>query len=262
MARAARSRSRRRAGHVVVVTDPRGDVRALQALQARAEDLVRRLRAAAQSGSGVFSGADPTGSVEVQVTSAGAPTAVRVAADWRDRLSLDGLGAAVVQACTAAVAARVAAWGAGLTQQHGDIDAGEPATDVSGFEPGDPTSRQSQVVLEELLSLIFEVDDQIPALRADAQAVATASVQTRNAAHTIVVTTVGGALTRVDIDRGWLRSAHHDRVAGAMAETLAAAYQADTDRRRQAGSGGPAVERLRDLTQSPERLLREVGLIR
>jgi DNA-binding protein YbaB len=252
---------------VVCVTEPLGDiVQTLRQLQHDLDAMTRRLEAAAHTGGGMVTGTDATGTVEVDMTTAGIPAGVRLRPDWRDRLGAEGLGAAVVQASTSAVTARLArlaTWGAGISEQTDTADTPAPAgLAPAGFTPGDPASRQSQLAIEDLLDLLYDLDDQIPALQAAAETAATTPVQTHNPHHTVTVTTIGGTPTRVDIDTHWAASAHHDHIAGAITDTLIAAHQASNGLREQALGTSPAIERLRHLTASPERLLREIGLIR
>jgi len=239
----------------------------LRELQHEIEALAHRLDAAASAGGDTFTGTDVTGAVEVVVTGSGAAAEALLRPDWRDRLRADGLGPAVVAASSAAATARLSAWGAGMAEQAGAAGSAEAVSGPVGagpvvFEPGDPGSRQSQLAVEDLLDLIYDLDGRLPAVLAASEVAATTPVIAENHAATTRVTMIGGSVTRVDFDAVWLRSAQHQRIAAAITETLIAAHQTADARRGQALEDSPGFARLRQLTESPEKLLREVGLIR
>jgi hypothetical protein len=138
----------------------------------------------------------------------------------------------------------------------------DPPGGVAGWEPGDPASRQSQLAMEDLQALVEKVDRLLPAATAAARAAATSPVTGHDRARTVRVTQAGGLPAGVELDARWLATAPHDRIGAAVAEALADADRRGRALRDGASGGDPAFDRLRRLTESPENLLREVGLIR
>lgn len=238
-------------------------VQGLRELQREAESLAHLLSAAAGAGGNVFTGADSSGAVEITISADGVPVDVRLRQDWRDALGATGLGAAIVAASTAAVTARLTAWGAAMAEQR---DTDRPSKDDPGWlaqaEPGDPSSRQSELALQSLLDLLNEVDDRMPAAAEAAQVATTQPVTSANLARTVEVTMTAGTVTVVYFNDRWLRTAGHDRIADALAETLKAAHHATARQQDRIFDSVPAFARLQQLTASPETLLRELGLLR
>ncbi|MEU4217346.1 hypothetical protein [Actinoplanes sp. NPDC026623] len=233
----------------------------LRELEHRAADLARRFAAAAASGSGTFTGTDSDEAVEVAIGDDGQAVQVRLSREWRSLIGDTGLGVAVVTAFANAATARLTAWATGMAEQTGTQSAEEDLTPPRA-EPGNPVSRQSEFALRDLLDLLHEVDEQMPAAIEGAEAAATGTLSAANPRRTVRVTATAGAVTSVEFDGEWLRSAQHDRIAEAITEALAAVQRLAAEERARAFDGVPAFGRLRRLTESPETLWREIGLIR
>jgi DNA-binding protein YbaB len=108
-----------------------------------------------------------------------------------------------------------------------------------------------------MFDLIETVTDRL----ADQATITPQSVISASPNHTVRVTSIGGTITSVEFDEHWLRTAGHDRIGDAIRDAAAAAAR-DTDHdREQRGHGDPSFDRLRQLTSSPQTLLREIGLI-
>ena len=238
-------------------------IRALQRLQRNAKELADRFSAAANAGGPDFTGSDRSGMVSVTIQRDGMPVDVRLQPEWRNKLSSAALSAAIVEAFTNAITARLSAWGEAMARPSpaGEAEAGEPDWS-SQVQLGDPTSRQSGAAIRDLLDLLNEVDSRMSDYAASVEASATRSITGENSSRTVRVTMTAGALAAVAIDAEWLRAARHDRIADAVAEALAAAHRAAQDGRERILDELPAFRRLQHLTESPQTLLREIGLLR
>jgi DNA-binding protein YbaB len=241
------------------------DLAGLQELQRQAEELAGQLSAAAAAAGSEFVGADSTGVIEVTIDSGGAPVRVRLERDWSRIVGANGLGPAVVGAVQAAGTELLTAWAAGVAQAQ----AVPPVTsDGSGrgrvehAEPGDPSSRQSAYAIRDVLDLVDAALDRMGQLQEAAEDAANRHVTSTNPTHTVRVTTVGGVVEGVEFDETWLRSAHQERIAGAIQEALAASGRAVAEENQRLHDSVPGLDRIRQLTSSPETLLREIGLIR
>lgn len=238
----------------------------LRDLQRQAEELAVQLSAAAGAGGAEFIGSDSAGAVEVTIDSSGAPVRVRLAGDWSRIVGMAGLGPAVVEAMQAAVYERLTAWATGAA----DVDIVPPATtgsvttdQVERAEIGDPSSQQSAYAIRDLIDLVDGVLDRMDALQEAAESAARRSVTSTNLARTVRVVAVGGTMESVEFDEDWLRSTHqHEHVADAIREALQASWRAAAEEKQRLYEAVPGMERLRQLVDSPETLLREIGFLR
>jgi hypothetical protein len=91
----------------------------LQRMREVVNGLRQRLARARVGGPPQVEATDRTGAVGVVLDSDGLPEVIRVADDWQGRLDAGDLGPAVIEACQAAGAKRMAAWSQAL---HTDDD--------------------------------------------------------------------------------------------------------------------------------------------
>lgn len=254
------------------------DLSGLHALHRQADELARTLAAGSAATRAEFTGGDGAGVVEVTIDASGAPARVRLARDWRQSVGVSGLGPAVLAALSAATTQRLTVWAAGVAggvdepPPDGPRPAGPASTrtgegDAPGgaggrVELGDPTSRQSIHALRDLMDLVTDVTDRLGELAGAATTAAEGEVTATDAGRTVRVTATGGTVTAVEFDDHWLRTADHQRVADAIGAALAASTEAAARARQELLDSVPGMERIRQLTASPETLFREIGLIR
>ncbi|MBM2620766.1 hypothetical protein JIG36_35230 [Actinoplanes sp. LDG1-06] len=231
------------------------DVTRLKQLQGEAEALAGQLSAAAEASKGQFTGRDNDGAVEVTVGDDGSATRVDLDPQWRRTVG-DGLGLAVVAALQDSAAQRMAAWGSAPAAPAEATPAPDP---TRGTEIGDPSSRQSMLALRDLFDLIGEVTAGLHDLSHQPGA---QPVSSTNNSRTVRVTAAGGTVSSVDFDDEWLRAASHERIAQAVLEALEASARDAAAERQRAVDAVPGLGRVQRLTESPETLLREIGLIR
>jgi hypothetical protein len=81
-----------------------------------------------------YVGDDPSGLVRVELDGTARVTTVRLSAGWRARVGIAGLGAAVLQAFTAAAAARLTAWAEGVRPI--EVAGAEPVPDAPSPDAG------------------------------------------------------------------------------------------------------------------------------
>ena len=254
--------------------------RGLAELQTAAADLSRRLTAAARAGGDAFAGVDRSGTVEATVDADGRPVRARLDPDWRSAMSAAELGGAVVAATTGALTERLTAWAEGMRRQSpapalrpdaptdplagppAGPPADPPADPLAGAEPGDPTSRQSQLAVRDMLDLLREADEQLPAAIERAESAADRPLSAFDSGRTVRVTATHGTLTTVDFDDEWLRGASPGRIGEAVTDAFAALARRAAQERADDAGRAPAIARLQRLTASPETLWRELGLIR
>ncbi|WP_018828960.1 YbaB/EbfC family nucleoid-associated protein [Salinispora pacifica] len=116
--------------------------------------------------------------------------------------------------------------------------------------------------IRDLFNLLDDALDTMKRMEQEAEAAAQRFITSHNQAKTVRVTMGTGAVQSVEFDREWLRAATHERIAAALEEALAQACRAANEEQQRKRKATPEIERLRQLTASPELLLREVGLIR
>ncbi|WP_158624302.1 YbaB/EbfC family nucleoid-associated protein [Micromonospora sp. HM5-17] len=244
--------------------DDHVDLAGLRDLQRQAEELAAQLSAAAAAAEAEFVGGDSAGAVEVTIDGSGAPVRVRLDRDWLRITGMSGLGPAVIDAVQAATNERLTAWATEASTFEGGPDTQQPTTidRLERAEVGDPSSRQSMYAMRDLLDLVDGALEHLDRMAEAAESAATRSTTATNPTRTVRVTSVGGTVTEIDFDDEWLRSAHHERIADAIRDALAASWRAVEEERQRVFETVPGMERMRRLTASPEALLREVGLIR
>jgi hypothetical protein len=160
--------------------------------------------------------------------------------------------------------ARLTAWAESLNSRPANSTT-TPSTVTyidSGSDVGDPSSRQSTLALSNLLTVIGEATARLSEVTRAVEAAATRSSAAANATRTVGVTARGDTITGVDFDDQWLREAHPDRIGAAVHEALTACLREAAAAKERAIDGGPELDRVRRLANSPEQLLREVGLLR
>ncbi|WP_305784463.1 hypothetical protein [Symbioplanes lichenis] len=258
------------------------------ALHRSAVGLGQRLAAAATAAAAPTTGSDDTGCVTAEVRADDQPVTIRLAGDWREAVGARALGRAVVTALTNASAARLTAWAGAMTAHStpaADSAAPAPAigaalgaratpgagTILGGADPGgdgsaggalgDPGSRQSGYAQRDLIELILQVGEQFPAAAAAAEAAAR-QVTATSATGTVRATATGGIVTAVDCDEEWAARVPEARLAAALTEAVNAVRRRAAEERDRARPATPALDRLRRLTDTPEELWRETGLLR
>lgn len=194
----------------------------------------------------------------------GAPTSVRVDPDWRRVVGAAGLGPAVLAALAAADHARLAAWAEGVNRSPEDgADHLIAAGPTFGRDQlGDPASRQSQAALREVFDLIGQVTGRLSEFGQDVVAASQRPVETSNMSRTVRVAVTDGVVKSVEFDREWLMSSRPERIGDAIHDALSVAARAAVATKAQMADALPEISRLRNLTASPEALLRQVGFLR
>lgn len=228
-------------------------------VQRSAEELTHRFERALSGGT--VTGVDDTRCVTVTVDTAGRMTRLDLQQGWRAEIG-SRLGTAIIAALDDAAQQRLAAWAAATAAGNAPSDTAPRAPDpLTAAEAGDPASHQSRHAIRELLDLIRRVDDQLPALLDRARAAAR-PVDATNANRTVRVRVRNNEVASIDLDQNWVRDTTDARLTADLAATVTAAQRIAADQREQVWNDSPDLARLRRLTESPEVLLREVGLIR
>lgn len=167
---------------------------------------------------GPFTGQDHSGSVTVTATDTGQLKDVRVSVSWRSDLEPVALGAAVVEAYTAAGMSRLEGWGNALAE-----DLGSPPPSIRPLPQLSSTisarlaevvrtstsPEETQAILDAIAAFLREVNESIDAASEDVAALQRTEVSGRSeSGHVEVVLTGAGDLREVRYDEGWLERAH------------------------------------------------------
>lgn len=199
-------------------------------------------------------GADATGAVRVELGPDGLPTTFRVDGRWHRMLAPEEFGAAIVQACQAAIAERLAQWSESLRsngwqQQAARLRGGpdaQPATPMARVPAAfrrplpDVTPRSLGQITEDVLAAFDDTARLSPP--------ATPGGTGAAAGGKLVITLSPTGLTSCTADGRWVAEQTAARLMNALSEALAAA-KADLDHHTR-----PAPERPSD---GMDRLLAE-----
>ncbi|HEY8721636.1 hypothetical protein [Pengzhenrongella sp.] len=190
----------------------------------------QRFTAAAVKGPGNFSAHDATGMVAATVTGEGRLKDVRVATAWRTKVEPTAVGAAVVEAYSAARLNRLEQFGTGFAE---GLDEAPPSTrPMPSFSEsfgakldevmtrGSTSRAESDATLEAMAAFVREINDSIDSASADVAALQRSQVTGRSARGRVHLQLSGdGEVQRIQYDATWLERAH---VANIGRETLVA----------------------------------------
>ena len=232
----------------------------------------QKLDAAFKAAAGPFAGFDSTESVTVTVTEAGRVTAVTVEQDWRDELSVDTLGAAVLEAIHAAQSAYLEE----LTVAAAEQDEAPPppvrrlpaptenlAQQLQDLASGPMTSDELQAGMVELLSLLQTVNDSIDQVEAQVVAFTKAKHTGRSRSGHVRATVNGrGDLLEIDYDKRWLVNAHEYNVSRETQEACDAAYRMISERGVSDIIARSPLGQAAALSQNPQELARRFHIRR
>ncbi|MDI6103554.1 hypothetical protein QLQ12_33580 [Actinoplanes sp. NEAU-A12] len=233
--------------------------RDLRDVHHKADALARRFSRAVPTET--VTGLDETQCVEATVAPDGRLIRLGLHDGWREEVGEAHLGTAVIAAMSNAGQQRITSWAAAMTAETDPTPPPATPDPLSHATPGDPTSRQSAHALRELLDMLTQVHEALPGLTERAEAARTRPSTATNVNRTVRVSVQNDTVTSINVDGDWLRRIPDQQLADAIVEVLTAAQRLASDRQDEAVNGTPALARLRRLTESPEALLREVGLI-
>lgn len=229
-------------------------------------DVLTQKMAAAVQPDRTWSGADDTGTVSVVVDGEGNLVEVRIAQDWRRRISGEELANAVRGAAEAAALRRFESWGESVAEQgSGPGPRPRPmpplgeslAYQLDELATARMTSGDGRAALRELLSLLESVERRVDEATAQLQTQTAALYTGYNMSRDVSVTiNAGGMLADVSYHRHWLVETTPSTIG---AETVSA-FQAA---RRQASDGAPeagVLGEVRALSQDPFGLARRLHL--
>jgi hypothetical protein len=206
-----------------------GDLRRLEQYAAGLQELMGEFQRAAPARS---EGADRSGMVRAVLGPDGLPEAIRVSAQWRDRLAAESFGGAVVGACEAAAQDRGEAWSQTLQragwQQRLDRLGTEPNGAAAAGLGQVPAAFQragrdiKPRPLNELAEAVISALDALSAPAAQPQTEPPRGTGA-NLQHTLAVTlTLGGQVT-CEADPRWVSHQTGAQLSGALSAALAAA---------------------------------------
>jgi len=212
-----------------------------------------RIFSVEQDAEKTFTGHDETETVTVSVNADGQVTDVELARGWDKAMDPRMLGAAVVEAVSAATVTRVTSW-ADRVAEAGD----EPEEPTPRPAPQPVTINPSTAVIEDMLYLLHRVGQETkpPERRGRGEEPAPARprlTKGKSAGGHIVVALDGKTVAevRVETDTMWVGGANHLEVASELRSAFEAAY-------RRAAQEAPArrtdsaVAELQALTADPQ----------
>jgi hypothetical protein len=210
-------------------------------LQEQASRLQQVIADAQSSAPGRAEGTDSRRAVHVRLGPDGLPRSVRVASDWKRRVTADAFAAAVFEACMTAGRARMDAWAARLEQEgwqsrvdrlRDDLDqtadnqtpAGAAGAPVSGQvpaafagKPGKDGPRPLHVLAENALSAFDAAGRRAASVPGPPQGCGQA------AGGKLVLTLSASSLVSCQADPGWVSGQTASGLTRALGEALAAA---------------------------------------
>lgn len=206
------------------------------------EDLLRELAQIQQYASGLqglmaqaqsaapeqAEGTDASGAVRVVLGPDGLPESVRVEAGWQRRVEPAAFGNAVVEACQAAMGARMAAWTARLEDERwqSKVDQLQLGVDERPAEAGGEIPAVLRHPMEVQPRAIDEItEDLISAFDSVGQFTASPSsaVTSSNSSGNLVITLSKAGLVSCAAEPRWVSQQTATRLMNALSEALAAA---------------------------------------
>lgn len=231
-------------------------------LRALTDEIVNACEAIAPdpAASVTVDGFNATRSVKVVLDGSSRVRSVTVNGGWRTWLDADRLGPAIVEAVQDAAVRRFRAWGESVV--------GGRARKAPQFTPpppamaavGDPTSRQAQRALAELLDTVAGAMDALSDLEHMIEQRATQEIVGRAPNRTVAVTLRGGSPVSVDLDRQWLARATAASVSQLVTRAFDAAYEAYGDPTAEEFAEDGPLGRVLALGSDPAALMRRLGL--
>jgi hypothetical protein len=208
-----------------------GIVGELQRMREVAAGLRQRLARARAGGPPQVEATDRTGAVRAVLDADGLPEAIRVADDWQGRLAAGDLGPAVIEACQAAGAKRMAAWSQALhTDDDRDSDRDGLHWPVSVPTDPLPARLRGQVAQARPRPIDALAEDMIAAFdRVDQIAAASPLARTvtgRDASARLAVTLSAAGLVSCAAPKAWVGQQTGSTLTSALGQALSAARDA------------------------------------
>jgi DNA-binding protein YbaB len=222
----------RRDGAHAMSDDP---VDRLGDLADEADSYAQRIAAAqAAAAAEEVTGSDVTGAVTIDIGPSGVVRAVRVRQDWRQHIGVEELGGAVVEAMQAAITSRLGAFAQILDEQESEPDPVPKPRPVSDSfaarftEVIDraPSTEAGTAALNELGTLLEEINNSIDEVTAVVEQFAGSTVQGRSrGGHVTATVSTAGAVVGITYDKRWLVNAHEYNIGRETVAAIRAAYE-------------------------------------
>lgn len=244
----------------------------LRELYAEAARFTQRMSMPEASGA-LCSGRDGSGAVVVMAGPDGWITDIRLDPSWSQRVSVEALGGAVVDAVNEVTVARLGAWVDASDGEGGGTDAvvgtirgldRSPREHVPQVPPPGPIGDLSSPVIEahvgELFELVAAARTAVNELRQRLEERSSAVTEGHSPGREVTVTLRGDQPVDVRITPGWARRASPRVIEQALRAAFAVAYQSRGRSSFEDLVSGSSIAELRRLTADPLALLRYVGL--
>lgn len=210
--------------------------------------LAERLAAVVVQHDEVFSGSDPTGTVQVDIDATGAVIAVRLEAAWRHDVGQRGIGAAILNARRAASMRSLERQANALR----DAAAGSARIPVPApeSEPLRVEAVASRPTPDEILEILRDYREEAPAMRAASDAMRTTRREIVDVEGWATATVTGAEVADVDFDTDRLRHAPDREVEKVAVRLFAAAGASLQALKEQLEQDFPASARLTAASQA------------
>ena len=252
---------------VVVFDDP---LEKLAQLRDHSDVFAQKMSAVRASGSS-YSGNDETGIITANLGVDGEVAGIVVGRDWRQKIGVERMAAAVQEAVRAAAIGRVQVWSEAFVEQdEADDPAPRPmallddtfAQRLSDAASLRMTREDSEATLRQLLALAEAIEDSIDQVSDQIQAAMNASYTGRSQSHNVSVTmTGGGDLTGIQYDKYWLMDASDIAISRETTEAFQAAYRQFGQQTTNDIIARSPLGEVKDLSEDPLALARRLNLL-
>jgi len=234
-------------------------------------DVFAQKMSAARASRGSYPGNDETGIITANVGDDGEVVGIVVGKDWRRRIGVERMAAAVSQAVQAAAIDRVQVWSEAFVEQD-EVDDPPPRPtalldDSFAQRLGDAASlsmtrNDGEATLRQLLALAEAVEDSIDQVSEQIQAAMNASYTGRSQSHNVSVTmTGGGDLTGIHYDKYWLMDASDIAISRETTEAFQAVYRQLGQQTTNDIIARSPLGEIKDLGEDPVALARRLNLL-